>query len=327
MKKGIILGIVFTILAVTAYAFGFRDLGNVSVAAVPLNTLAEKELIKHFRHENTWLEVVPSKDNWVNNDVIKLTEIGADPEVLINNNTYPIATSSRVDDGIAISLYKYDTENTKITDDEQYALPSDKPGSVQEQHREALEEKTAEHALHSIAPFEDDATAKTFIIDTTGEDDGNGRKRLTYKDLVTLKTKMDTAKVLKTGRILVLCSEHIADLLLEDKALNVQYQNHTNGVISPNYCGFKIYESVYNPVYDANNQKKAFDAAPASTDKNASVAFYAKNTAKARGSVKRYMRDSSVDPENRETVVGFRLYHIAVPTKRVGLSAIVSATV
>lgn len=314
-------------VAVTTALFTTASVGNVLMADVALNTLAEKELIKHFRHESSWLSEVPSKNQWVNNDVIKLNQIGADPNVLINNNTYPIPTSNRVDDSIAISLYKYDTENTRITEDEVYALPYDKPGSVQEQHRETLEEKTAEHALHSIAPFEDDSTLKTFIVETTGANDGTGRKRITYKDLVTLKSKMDTVKVPKQGRILVLCSEHIADLLLEDKALNVQYQNHTDGVISNNYCGFKIYESVYNPVYDANNQKKAFDAAPASTDRNASVVFYNKSTAKARGSVMRFMREAAIDPENRETVVGFRLYHIAIPTKTTGLSAIVSATV
>jgi hypothetical protein len=54
------------------------------------------------------------------------------------------------------------------------------------------------------------------------------------------------------------------------------------------------------------------------------VVFYAPSTAKARGSVKRYMSDADKDPLNRRSVVGFRLYHLVIPTKNVGMSAIVS---
>lgn len=325
MKK--VLSFLFLFTACVTAILGATAAGKILMADVALNTLAEKELIKHFRHDATWLTEVPEKNQWVNQDVIKLNQIGADPDVLINNNTYPIPTAARVDDSIAISLFKYDTENTVITDDEMYALPYDKPGSVQEQHREKLEEYTSEHALHSLAPYQNDNTKKTFVILTTGADDGTGRKRLTYADLVNLKGKMDGAKVPKQGRILVLCGEHVQDLLLEDKELKNQYQNHKDGVIATMYCGFKVYESVYNPVYNASNQKKAYDAAPAGTDKNASVVFYNKNTAKARGSVKRYFSDAESDPENRETKVGFRLYMICIPTKTTGLSAILSAKV
>ena len=322
MKK--IFSFLFLFVAVAMIATGFAKAGNVTMAAVAMNTLAEKELIKKFRHEATWLQEVPSKDQWVNNDVIKLTSIGADPTVLINNTTYPIAVTGRVDDSTAISLYKFDTTNTKITDDEIYALPYDKPGSVQEQHRLTLEEKTAEYGLHSLAPASNDNTAQTYVVETTGGDDGNGRKRLKTADLITLKGKLDAAKVPLKGRVLVLCGEHVSDLLLEDLTFSNRFQNTKDGVIADNYYGFKVYQTVYNPVYNASNVKKAYGAAAAGTDRNASVAFYAPNTAKATGSVKRYSRLSENDPENRESVMGFRLYHLVIPTKAVGMSAIVS---
>ncbi len=310
-------------IVVTAFAYS-HDTPEVSVAmAVAMNELAEKELIKHFRHKGTWLERVPSKNKWVNNDVIKLTEIGADPAVLINNNTYPIPVSSRTDDSVAISLYKYDTENTKITDDEVYALPYDKPGSVQEQHRETLEEVTEDHALHSLAPAGN--TANTPIIETTGEDDGTGRKRLITKDLINYKKTLDDLKIPKKGRVLVLSSQHVADLLIEDKALQVQYQNHKEGSISENYYGFEIYESLYSPVYDGTLDKIAFSSV--TPGRQASVLFHVKATGKARGTVKRYLAESSGDPQNRETVVGFRLYFIAIPLRAKGQGAIVSGTV
>lgn len=314
------------VIAVGVFIAGLVKVSHVAMATVAMNTLAEKELGKKFRHESTWLQEIPSKNQWVNNDVIKLTDIGADPTVLINNNTYPISTAGRVDDSVAISLYKYDTTNTKVTDDEIYALPYDKPGSVQEQHRQTLEERTAEHALHSLAPASNDNTAgvQTFVIETTGADDGNGRKRLKTADIITLQLKMNQAKVPLNGRVLVLCGEHVADLLLEDLTFANRFQNTKDGMISGNYYGFKVYQSVYNPVYNASNVKKAFAAAAAGTDRNASVAFYAPNTAKATGSIKRYTRLAENDPENRETTMGFRLYNIVIPTKTIGLSAIVS---
>lgn len=49
-------------------------------------------------------------------------------------------------------------------------------------------------------------TASTTIITTTGED-STGRKRLTAKDLIGLKKKLDKLPQ-KRGRVLVLCSDH-----------------------------------------------------------------------------------------------------------------------
>jgi hypothetical protein len=328
-----IILVVFT-LGFVAHAFGgsidaslvTSNLDKIApttaFAAVAKKELAERELTKHFRHSGTWLERVPSKNQWVGNDVIKLNEIGADPDVLIDNTTYPISVSQRTDTSTAISLFKYDTTNTKITDDELYGLPYDKPGSVQEQHRETLEERTQEHALHSLAPAAN--TTKTPILLTTGAADGT-RKRLASADLVNYKKALDLLKIPAKGRVLVLCADHIADLLLEDKALNNQYQNHTTGAIAKNYYGFELFEDIYSPLYTTGLTKIPFGSATEGTA--ASIFFLSSRTAKARGSVSRYMSKAEDNPLNRETVVGFRLYFIAIPTSLIGQGAIVSGVV
>lgn len=336
MKKYLKLTIAFVLIAITGFAMtsgtDHEYVSNsldiiqkgggptMAFAAVAKKEIAERELIKHFRHSGTWLERVPSKNQWVGNDVIKLNEIGADPEVLINNNTYPIAVSTRTDTSSAISLFKYSTENTKVSNDELYALPYDKVGSVQQQHRETLEERTQEHALHSLAPVAN--TIDTPIMVTTGDDDGTGRKRLRSQDLINYKKKLDDLKIPKKGRVLVLCPAHIADLLLEDKNLNIQYQNHTTGAIAKNYYSFEIYEDIIPPLYDASLNKIAFNSETEGTE--ASVLFLAQRTAKARGSVQRYLAKAENDPQNRQTVIGFDLYFIAVPTSLKGQGAIVS---
>jgi hypothetical protein len=294
-----------------------------AINQVVLTQLFTAEFLNKFRHEHSWVSEITDRSEWVGNDVIRLNDIGDDPKVLINNNTYPIGTVSRTDTGILISLNKYETENTSVHDDELYGLPYDKPGSVQRQHRETLEEFTAEHGLHICAPQAN--TTETPVLETTGADDGTGRKRLLSKDIADLKKRLDDTKVPKQGRILVLCNEHINDLLNEDKPFTVQYQNHTMGAIANMYYGFKVYESAYNPVYNASNEKKAFGAASAGTDRNASVCLYAPRVIKAMGTIKFYHGMAEVRPEERDTVMGYKLWNIIIPKKYHGMGAIVSA--
>ena len=307
--------------------YSFMPKAQGSLNQVVLTELFTADLINLFRHATQWVAAVPSHNEWVGNNAIRLNDIGADPEVLIDNNTYPIAVSGREDEGIILSLHKYETTNTKVTKDELYALPYDKPGSVQRQHRETLEEKTGEHGSHICAPQSDNTTTREHIIETSGEDDGSGRKRLTTKDIATLAKWYNDEKIPKMGRVLRLCNEHILDLLLEDKAFEKQYMNHTEGAIAARYYGFTIYEEFYNPIYNGSNEKKAFDAASAETDRNASVGVYIPYTAKAMGTVEMFYSDARQDPKYRSHIMGFEQWHLVVPKKKKGLTAIVSATV
>lgn len=285
------------------------------------NELAESELIKNFRHDNTWLQELTPKPQWVNNNTIKIPKRGLAPKVLINNQVYPIQSNKREDGHVIIALNMYDTENTTVTDEELHALPYDKIGDVQQQHREELEDKTAEHALYSIAP---DNTATTPVLKTTGEDDGTGRKRLTAKDLINLKKALDKLLVPKQGRVLVLCPDHVADLLIEDLSFKQRYQDANGGKIANSYYGFEIYESTYAPKYDKTTlARKPFGSADA-TSVEASVVLHKKNTVKAPGTVTRYARAAADNPERRENTIGFRIYWIAVAIKDEGAAAIIS---
>ena len=309
----------------TSAAYSLMPKAQGTTNTVVLKELFESELLNKFRHEHGWLNEITARNEWVGNNVIRLNDIGDDPEVLINNTTYPIGTVARTDTGIAISLNKYDTVNTSISKDELYAIPFEKPGSVQQQHRETLEEVTGEHGLHICAPPSN--TATTPVIITTGGDDGSGRKRLLSIDVAQLKKRLDDAKIPKMGRVLILCSEHTNDLLIEDKAFTTQYQNHTEGLIASRYYGFRVYESSYNPVYNASNVKKAFAAAAAGTDRNASVCLYAPRVVKATGTAEAFVLEAAQNPTGRTAVMGFQLYNIVIPKKYDGMGALVSVPV
>lgn len=321
--KYALVGLLFVLATVVANAFGLTDksdmvlAGVTPVAAPLLNQTAEKEMIKQLRHDNSWLSELKSKNNWVAQDVIKIPKRGLAPDVIINNNVYPIAKNEREDSHVVLSLNKYETENTIVTDDELYALPYEKTSDVQQQHREELEDKTAQHALHSIAPAAN--TAITPVTTVTGTAVG-GRPTLASKDLIALKEKFDKLNVPKQGRILVLCPEHVSDLLNEDRTFYQQYHNAKAGALTMTYYGFKIYEANYTPAY-TDNAKLAFGAT--NGVQVSSIAFHKNWAVKATGTVKRYMRDASTDPEFRESVIGFRLWFIACAIRDEGVGALV----
>lgn len=286
-----------------------------------LTELWTGELLDKFRFKGKWLSMIPRQDNYVNNNAIHLADIGADPDVLINNTSYPILTAQRTDTDIVVALKKFDTTNTEITDDELYGLPYDKPGSALAQHRATLEQKSSQYGLYGMYPAT--ASSDQPIVVTTGADNGLGRKRITLQDIVNAKTAMDNLEVPLEDRVLVLCNDHVNDILLFDQSFRDRFSNTETGMIK-NWMGFNVFQDVYNAKYDASNTKKAWGSAAAGTDRNASVFFYAPRAFQAAGTAKMYYAKSENDPENRTSKLGFRLYHIVLPKKTTGFGAIVS---
>lgn len=269
-----------------------------------------------------WYSKIRAFDQYVLNDVIHFVNIGGDPTVLVNNTSYPLEIEDLEDGDKAVSLDKYQTKPTRVTDDELYSLSYDKKASVIERHKEAIAEKKYSRAIHAISPTEN--ADKTPVILTTGEV-SDGRKILTRKDIIKMKKAFDKNKVPKVGRILVLCSDHIADLLENDQKFNSQYYDYTSGKINKLY-GFEIYEYDDCPYYNATTLKKvAYGSVPADTDRQASIAFSPARMMKANGSVKTYASEAEKSPTTQENLISFRTYSICLPLKEEAMGAIVSA--
>jgi hypothetical protein len=283
-------------------------------------------LIKAFRNSLEsveWLNRIPSYDQYTENDFIHFVNLGIDPDVLIGNITYPIPTQTLTDADKVVSLDKFQTKVTTITDDEIKNLSYDKLPTMLERHKEAIVEMKIRKALHALAPTTN-TTSTPVLLTTGGNDDGNTRKQLTVKDIINLKKQFDAIKVPMEGRILVLCPDHVADLLIADSTFAQQYNNRTTGKISNQY-GFDIYEYVDCPQYTVSNKTKlAFNAIPTSTERTASVCYYTKRTMRATGSTKMYYAEASTNPSMQESSVNFRHYFIAVPLKNEAIGAIVS---
>lgn len=233
------------------------------------------ELVKALREflAGTWLDGIPDNSSIVDNDVIHLVEVGVDPDVLVNNTTYPIPLQALDDKDIAIKLDKFQTKVTPITDDELYAISYDKISRVKESHSNAINDSKFAKAAHALCAQKN--TAKTPVLTTTGERDAaTGRLKLTVKDVLAMKAALDKLGVPTTNRRLVLCTDHVNDLLETDQRFKEQYNIDRNtGKVGKLY-GFDIYEFANTPYYTSKGEKKAVgDKGETAGDFHCSFAF------------------------------------------------------
>ena len=280
------------------------------------------ELVKQLRGGMTasFLDGVSDYSDAVNNEVVHLVDVGGDPDVLINNTTYPIAAQELEDGDIALGLDKFQTKKTPVSDDQLFAISYDKMGSVIERHGDAITIAKFKKAAHALAPNSN--TAKTPVVPTSGEDD-NGRKKCTRNDIIALKRKLDDLQIPAAGRRLVLCSDHVNDLLEDDQKFRDQYYNYTTGKIA-NMYGFEVYEFENCPYFTKEGTKVPFKNSPSGTDHQASFCFYTKRVFRAQGSTKMYYRDAQTNPDYQQNEVNFRHYYIVLPKKMEAIGAIYS---
>ena len=274
------------------------------------------ELVKHLRRglEATWLDGIPDNSSIVNNDIIHLVEVGVDPDVLVNNTTYPIPLQALDDADIAIQLDKFQTKVTPITDDELYSISYDKMQRVKESHGNSINDAKFAKAAHAMCAASN--TAKTPVLKTTGSrDPETGRLKLIPNDLIRMKKAMDKLGVPAVGRRLVLCSDHINDLLEVDQKFKEQYNIDRNDGTVGRLYGFDIYEFANNPLYTTAGAKKALGSTASTGEFQCSFAFYVQRVFKATGSTKMYYSEAGTDPEYQRNKINFRHYFICMPKK------------
>lgn len=283
------------------------------------------ELIKAFRtaaESVGWYNRIRDYSNYVKNDVIHLVDVGADPTVLINNTTYPLTVEDLPDGDKAVTLDKYQTNPTRVTDDELHAISYEKMKSVVDRHKESYFEVKFARAIHSLAPAAD--TNKTPVVLTSGAA-ADGRKKMVRADVIALKKKFDKAGIPDGERILVLCPDHVADLLENDQHFANQFYNSQTGKVY-NMLGFDVYEYTKCPFFAPSTLTKvAYGAVPTDDHMQASIAFTLHRAMRADGSVKAYMSEAAQNPETQANLFSTRAYSLCLPTKAEGQGAIVSA--
>lgn len=268
-----------------------------------------------FYPDASWLKELTDMDHMVDNNAINLSQCGADPEVVENNNTWPLTPSERTDSGIKIPLATFDTKPTHVTNVDEMETAYNKAESVSKQHANTLYKKACTSAAYNLAPASH--TSNTPVLKTTGADNGKGFKALTYNDITELSLAFDDGDLLQDGRILLLCPQHKKDLKNEN--IKLYKQMMTDGEID----GFKIYTFTGNPKYNvADGTKMPYGSATGSVS---SVAIVTSEAMRAMGTIEG-------EPEKnwamyRGWLLGFQMRFVALPFRAFGYGAVYSDAV
>lgn len=242
--------------------------------------------------------------------VINIPRANFNPDVLVNNSVYPIPVQSYTDDTVILSMDKYQTKATSVSDDQIVGSAYDKIDATTRSHVRAILTKKFKKAIHSIAPTSD--TSATPVIAATGTVVG-GFATLTYEDLVALKARFDADEVDPSGRRLVLSTRHWNDLLIDRKNFGDKLVNYNTGMPAPVIAGFELYQYNGNPLYTSAGVKKAFGAVKDATDREGSIAFWEGGIAKKTGMTKQYFEPSANDTANQANLLNYRHYFMALP--------------
>ncbi len=96
------------------------------------------QLMQNFYPDSSFLGYAKDFSALVDFNAINIAETGVDPEVLINNTTYPIKVTQRIDKPIRIELDLFETENTLVRHPEIIEYSYDQLESVLMGHRNRL---------------------------------------------------------------------------------------------------------------------------------------------------------------------------------------------
>ncbi len=271
-------------------------------------------ILSLFYPDGSWLNELTSMDHMVEYNAINLSQIGADPEVVKNNGTWPLTPAQRTDSGINIPLATFDTKPTHVTNVDELETAYDKCESVVRQHANALRAKAALSAAYNIAPAAN--TADTPVVATTGADRGDGKKALTYKDLLKLRTAFNKADCPTQGRVILLSPEHEEDLLAEDA------DRYNRIMQTGQVAGFKVYTFNGNPTYTPTGTKNPYGTL---TGQPSSVAFLNSEVMRAMGTIEGEPEKRWAD--YRGWLLGFQMRFVAQPLRNKGIAAVYSANV
>lgn len=272
-----------------------------------------------------WLEGVDELDVQIQvvgegpseKNIIHIPTSEFEVELLINNNTYPIAIQQYEDGTIQIELDKYQTLATAIKEDAAIGASYDVIDNATKQHNISITGGKYAKAIHSLCPIED--TEDTPIIECTGPDDGTGRKRMTYEDLVTTSKK---AKTKNSVCHVVLNEDHWHDILLDRKNFGDQIVNYKKGQPAPEISNLKLFRNTTEmPLFDVTLKKRPYGSIKVATDREASVVFNLTKVVKKTGFTRQYYDEPTTT--NQQHLVNYRHYFVATPYKAEGIGAIV----
>lgn len=249
---------------------------------------------ENFYPSNSFLSAAQDLSSLVNNDKINFAEAGADPNVLKNNTTYPINVNVAGDTPKAIELDYYDTDSSLVRNAVAVELSYDQRMLYANKHKKALLKKLGMDAAFAYAPTQHDTNNFNTVLEAGSS---------LIDAIIDLQKAYNDYDDDGTGRNLVLCPAHMAQIAKEDKVLYKSIMAEAGAM----YYGFKIFTYSKTPIYIISTKTKAAMgvAFVEGTHKNASFSFLSSEVMKAQGTFE--MFSSIKDPNQKGDIFNFQM--------------------
>lgn len=271
-------------------------------------------LMEKFYPKDDFLMASVDMTELVDYNTINMAEAGADPNLLIDNTTYPISSATRTDSPLNITLKTLDTDSTIVRNIEKKELSYNKMESVIRGHRNTLRKGAVQLAAHYWAPQADGAT--TPVISASGAL-YNGYKRLQFEDILRIRAALSALDIDINKMNIMLHPIHEADLMYQDMKL------YKTMLESGKIFGMRYFVNSQVPRFNATTGAKvAFQAAPAGTDTISSMLWHSDEVMKADGSIEVFAKYN--DPDQKGDVINFQKRFIALPLRDKYMGAIYS---
>lgn len=172
-----------------------------------------------------------------------------------------------------IPWLSFTTDALEFTHEELRAIMYDKEGEGRKILKSSILNAILAATLHAIAP--DSHSARTPLVGTTGADDGSGRNMLRPKDIISFLRQTDIK-----DPVCVLNKSHLLDMqeYEESKSRFNQILINQQTVTPVAYGGINFVANDISVRYTPAGNKRAIDAAPANSDRFASVFIDKANT-------------------------------------------------
>ena len=222
---------------------------------------------------------------------------------------------------------KLDTTPTSYTDAELRAMAFDKESALRVEHTNSFRIGVRDYVLNKLAPTSN-VDNKMPVIRTTGAT-YNGRKRLTYEDLINFYERLDPLNLADNkGFHMILSEQHRSDIIA-DRAATSNYRDveidKETGELK-RFFKLNFFENNSTPVYNAAGTLKSIGAVAAAGDQRASVFIYAPNTVYHIESVQvlfTAMKNDVISPDPK-AMMRLHTYGLCDKKQNHGFGAIIS---
>jgi len=318
--QAVLMNVLIGVLA--AFVFGFNPIVGALVVNIAGIAMAETkkrtglvfwdglaqevwlaDILQNFYPDNHFLSAVKDYSSLVDNHAINLAEVGADPDVLVNNAVWPIPYAVAGDSPLQVILKTYDTTSTVVRNAIAIEQAYDQRAIYVGKHQKALLKKFGMDASWMYGPVATDAAKNNIVTKLAALD--------SVIDAVIDMQRQFNNMDAPGDRVVVFSPDHMANIAKEDKKLYKAIMAEPGSV----FYGFKVYTYSKNPLYiAANSTKAAFGVAyDPMVHLQSSLFFLADEVMKAQGTFEFF--SILKHPDYKGDIFNYQMRGIAMPLR------------